>query len=57
MSEVVGPEGIDMDKYIRTLGVPDMARAHLKNIEQEELDYLTHYAAGVNQAKKQTLLM
>jgi penicillin amidase len=51
-----GTEVLPIDKYMRTLGIADMAREHLKVISQGDLDNLEHYSAGVNEAARQTMI-
>ena len=50
-------ETLSLDKFVRTIGVPAYARYHFERIDQTELDMLNNYAAGVNEAYKQTKLM
>jgi acyl-homoserine lactone acylase PvdQ len=55
-SEMFGSEVLPIDKYMRTAGIAEMAREHLKVISQSDLDNLEHYAAGVNKAARNTMI-
>ena len=48
LAEVVGPEGVQIDKYIRTCGVPRMIKHQIKNLSAEDRLLFENYAAGVN---------
>lgn len=48
LSELVGSEGVQLDKYIRTIGVTRATEERLFNLQPDELASLTNYAAGIN---------
>ena len=48
VSEIVGPGGLETDRFLRTLGVRRAAEANLRNLEVETRRLLDAYAAGVN---------
>ncbi|HEX6141118.1 MAG TPA: penicillin acylase family protein [Geminicoccaceae bacterium] len=48
LSEVVGPETLGLDRFMRTLGFYRLAEAALQHVEPETRRWLDAYAAGVN---------
>lgn len=48
LAEMFGPQALDADRFIRTLGVRQAAESALKTLKPETLAYLQSYAAGVN---------
>jgi penicillin amidase len=48
LSEVVGPGGLDTDRFLRTLGVRRSAEANLRRLDTETQRMLAAYAAGIN---------
>src|SRR5688572_29470679 len=48
LAEVVGPPGLETDRFMRTLGVRRAAEANLRRFDAETLRVLDAYAAGVN---------
>ena len=48
VSEIVGPGGLETDRFLRTLGVRRAAEANLRTLDAETRKLLEAYAAGVN---------
>jgi len=48
VSEIVGPGGLEADRFLRTLGVRRSAEANLRTLDAETRKQLEAYAAGVN---------
>ena len=48
LAEVVGPPGLETDRFMRTLGVRRAAEANLQRFDAETIRLLEAYAAGVN---------
>lgn len=48
LSEVVGTQGLRIDRFMRTLGIYRLAQAEIANLDRKTLDVLESYAAGVN---------
>jgi penicillin amidase len=48
LSEIVGPGGLETDRFLRTLGVRRASEANLKVLDAETRALLAAYAAGVN---------
>ena len=48
LSEVLGPAGLETDRFMRTLGVRRAAQASLEHLDAETKDILEAYAAGIN---------
>jgi penicillin amidase len=48
LSEVVGPGGLETDRFLRTLGIRRAAEANLGALDEETRALLAAYAAGVN---------
>ena len=48
LAEVVGPAGLPVDRFMRTLGVRRAAEANLRGLNAETRRLLEAYAAGVN---------
>jgi penicillin amidase len=48
LSEVVGPSGLETDRFLRTLGIRRSAEATLSKLDEQTRSALKSYAAGVN---------
>ena len=48
LSEIVGPGGLETDRFLRTLGVRRSAEANLATLDTETRRLIEAYAAGVN---------
>ena len=48
LSEVVGPGGLETDRFMRTLGVRRAAQANLAHLDEETRAALDAYVSGVN---------
>jgi penicillin amidase len=48
MAEILGPNALDTDRFIRTLGIRRNAEKILTNLSQQTRDALDAYARGVN---------
>ena len=48
LSEVIGPGGLETDRFMRTLGVRRAAQANHANLDADARATLDAYAAGVN---------
>lgn len=48
MAEILGPNAVDTDRFLRTLGVRRNAEAILKNLDPETNAVLEAYASGIN---------
>ncbi|MCX7960014.1 MAG: penicillin acylase family protein [Burkholderiales bacterium] len=48
LSEVVGPAGLETDRFLRTLGIRRAAEANLNALDEETRSLLRAYADGVN---------
>ena len=48
VAEIVGPGGLETDRFLRTLGVRRSAEANLRTLDAETRKLLDAYAAGVN---------
>lgn len=48
LSELLGPDALETDKFIRTMGWRRIAEQELSLLRPETLDYLEAYSAGVN---------
>jgi len=48
LSEIVGPAGLETDRFLRVLGVRRAAEANLRVLDAETRELLEGYAAGVN---------
>jgi penicillin amidase len=48
LSEVVGPAGLETDRFLRTLGIRRVAEANVAALDEETRALLAAYAAGVN---------
>ena len=48
LAEIVGPGGLETDRFLRTLGVRRSAEANLRTLDSETRRLLDAYAAGVN---------
>lgn len=57
LSEILGAEALPVDKLMRTIGITKRVEAHLKVIDQDELDSLIHYSAGINEAVAQAFFL
>jgi penicillin G amidase len=56
ISELIGPAGVPIDKYVRTIGIPRAARKHLAMLDDEELNFLQNYCNGINKAAEHVSL-
>ena len=52
LSEILGPETVMIDRYVRLMGLPRAIEAWMQTIETKDLDLLNNYAAGVNKVKE-----
>jgi penicillin amidase len=50
LSELIGAEGLPVDKYIRTIGIPRSARRMIEKMDPEERNFLQNFCNGVNKA-------
>ena len=57
LSEILGPETIPLDKYFRKLGMTHRVKHYMSLAESVEIDGLKAYAAGVNQAHRETTFL
>jgi len=48
LSEIFSFETVQLDKYVRTLGIPRMAEKYMLEIEEDDLLILENYSAGIN---------
>jgi len=48
LAEVLGPGGLETDRFMRTLGVRRTAQANLERLDEDARGTLDAYAAGVN---------
>jgi penicillin G amidase len=48
VSELVGAGGLEIDRFMRTLGVRRSAQANLRHLDEETRRHLDAYAAGIN---------
>jgi penicillin amidase len=48
VAEIVGPAGLETDRFLRTLGVRRAAEANVRTLDAETRELLEGYAAGVN---------
>jgi len=48
LAEILGPQGLYTDRFMRTLGVRRAAEASFKNLDADSRKSLAAYAAGVN---------
>ncbi len=48
VAEIVGPGGLETDRFLRTLGVRRAAEANLRTLDAETRKLLDAYTAGVN---------
>ncbi|TAK85996.1 MAG: penicillin acylase family protein [Betaproteobacteria bacterium] len=48
LAEVLGPGGLETDRFLRTLGVRRAAQANLPKLDEETRKSLEAYAAGIN---------
>lgn len=53
LSEIFGPETLQIDKYVRTMGIPRMTDDMMDKISPDDLLLLTNYASGVNKLVEQ----
>ena len=53
ISELIGSNGVNLDKYIRQLGVIRVLDARMQSLTPEENTILMNYAAGVNKVVKE----
>ncbi len=50
LAEIVGPTALPADRFLRTLGVYEVARESSKKLSDKTLTYLEYYARGINAA-------
>jgi penicillin amidase len=48
LSEIFGSETLQLDKYVRTIGIPRMVENYIATVGDEDKLILQNYAAGVN---------
>ncbi len=48
LSELIGPDGVNIDKLIRTFGLAELAKENLKNAQPLEVEMSAAYCEGVN---------
>ncbi len=48
LAEVIGPAGLDADRFFRTLGLYRLAEAHARSLSPQARRSLESYAAGIN---------
>lgn len=48
LAEVVGPAALDTDRFLRTLGIREVAEANVRALDADSRRLLAAYAAGVN---------
>ncbi|MEY4729802.1 MAG: hypothetical protein RL020_960, partial [Pseudomonadota bacterium] len=48
LAEILGESALETDKFLRTLGIRRSAEATQKNLDQETMETLNAYAAGIN---------
>src|SRR5437899_3038170 len=48
ISELVGPAGVDTDRFLRTLGIYRQAQAIVRELDPETRNLLDAYCAGIN---------
>jgi len=56
ISELVGPMGVSIDKYIRTIGLKRAAEKYIELMNEEERNAMQNYCNGVNKAAKNVQL-
>lgn len=54
LAEMVGPDAVALDSFMRRIGLRQRAQWHLKTMDPVKLDDWVNYAHGVNEAAKQT---
>jgi penicillin amidase len=47
---LIGPLGLDLDKFIRTVGIPRAAKEYVNNLSEKEKNSNEMYADGINKA-------
>jgi penicillin amidase len=52
LSELSGPAGVDIDRFLRTIGVMQLAQRLVDDMDQETRSQLQSYVAGVNAAMR-----
>lgn len=50
VSELVGPAGLEVDRFIRTLGVQQIARRMVEELDSDTRAHVAAYVAGINAA-------
>jgi penicillin G amidase len=53
LSEILGAEAIPVDRFMRTIGLIHRSEHTLNLLPIEEIDTLTSYSNGVNEAVRQ----
>lgn len=48
LSELIGSEGLSLDKYVRKLGITRATEARLATLPKEEEAVMHNYAEGIN---------
>ena len=48
MSELLGPEGFEIDRLMRSVGTQRTTQVMLEHLPEEELVFLENYSAGIN---------
>ena len=56
LSELIGSEGVPVDKFIRTIGVTRAAKKYLELLDEEERNLIQNYCNGVNKAARNVKL-
>ena len=56
LSEVLGPSTVEVDRYVRLIGLPRAIDEHMKNVRQDDLDVMINYAAGVNKVRENIIV-
>ena len=52
LSELLGSEGLTLDIYVRTIGLPRAAKKLIESLSEEERVVVQNYCNGVNKAAK-----
>lgn len=56
VSELLGSDGVSIDKYIRTIGIPRAAQHQWEVLDLESKTLLENYANGVNKVIENVVL-
>ena len=57
LSEIVGPDTVPLDSYVRKMGLSARVKHHMDTISDVERDALVAYANGVNTAYRETAFL